>query len=75
MSVTLSLPSGQAGAGPGYRDEKDRGDLVPRRGQDPVVYKDTGHVTEGVHQGHLSEVVTSESEKKVLETSSEMEAG
>lgn len=68
-SVTLSLPSGQAGAGPGYRGEKDRGDLAPGRGQDPVVCTGTGRVTVGVHKGHLSEAVTSEPEQKVLETS------
>lgn len=75
MSVMLSLPSGLAGARPGYRDEKDRGDLICRRGRHPAVYRGTGHVTGGVHKGHVSEVVTSEPEKKVLETSSEMEAG
>lgn len=74
-SVMLSLPSGQAGAGPRYRGEKDKGDLVPRRGQDPVVCRGTGHVPVGVHRGHLSGAVTSEPEKKVLETSGEREAG
>lgn len=67
MYVMLPLPSGWAG--PGYMDEKGRGGLVLRRGQDPLVYQGTGSINVGVQKGHLCEAVTSEPEKKMLETS------
>lgn len=60
-------------AGPGYRDEKGRGGLVPRRGQDPVVYQGTGSMNVGVQKGHFCKEVTAEPEKKVLETSGKIE--
>lgn len=71
MCVMLPLPSGWAG--PGYIDEEGRGGLVLRKGQDPVVYQGTGSINVGVRKGHLCEEVISEPEKKILETSGEIE--
>lgn len=72
-TVVPALWSGWAG--PGHRDEKDGIGFVPRRGQDPLVYQGTGKVNVGVLKGYLCEEMTSEPEKKMLETGGEIEAG
>lgn len=46
----------------------------PRRGQNPIVSKGANCVNAGVQKVHHCEQVTSEPEKKVLETGREMKA-
>lgn len=71
----MPLPCGQASSGLGCKDGRDRGGLVPRRSQDPGVSKATHSINVGIQKDNHCKEVTSEPEKKVLETRREMEAG